>query len=206
MDGDAQIIAGFIVRGGSKQVLMKGAGPSLAAQGVSGALDDPAITAFQGPTPFGSSDNWSAEPGASLVTATGRGPADPNESALLSTLAEGAYTVIMRGTKGAGVGLLSIEEVLTETQSKALGARALSSNVEKAFANVEARYGAELGKADGVTQSKAGYLYRTYSGAHVLAVNDSGVPHMHYFGPLTGGTLVDLGGLSTWLPSVEASQ
>jgi len=205
-DGDAQIIAGFIIKGGSKNVLLKGMGPSLAAQGVAGALDDPAISAFQGSTSIGNSDNWSSEAGADVITATGRGPDRANESAMVSTLAEGAYTVIMRGTRAPGVGLLSVDELLTAAQSKALGATALSLDIDKAFASVEALYGPELGKPDGVTQSKAGYRYRTYSGAHVLAVNEEGVPHMHYMGPLSGGMLQDLGLLTKWLGSPSLSQ
>ena len=198
--GDAQVIAGFIVKGGAKDVLMKGAGPSLANQGVPGVLSDPAITSFSGSSILSQSDNWNSEPSVTAITTSGIAPANGKEAALLTSLAEGAYTVIMRGVDGAGVGLVSVDELLTSAQRTGLAYQGFPGEVDSAFAKVERTYRSELGAPDGPTQTTSGYRYRTYAGKHVFAVNEEGLPRFYYIGPISGNTLIDLGLLVEWMP------
>ena len=58
--GQGQLIGGFIITGGPKLVLVRALGPSLAAQGVSPALDNPVLKLMSGGY------------GASVPTMTGR--------------------------------------------------------------------------------------------------------------------------------------
>lgn len=51
------------------------------------------------------------------------------------------------------------------------------------------------------SQSGAGYRFRYYAGTEsYLGVNEVGIPHLHYLGPLSGNRAVDLGFLLDWLP------
>lgn len=44
-----------------------------------------------------------------------------------------------------------------------------------------------------------GYRYRSYAAGHYLAVRESGSANLHYLGPLSNHTLLDLGPLSDWV-------
>lgn len=108
---DNVMIGGFILGGGGggfSQVIVRGIGPSLAAQGVSNVLADPTITVAdeQGNT-LASNDNWKDDPNMETVATQGLAPTDPNESALYQVLPIGAYTVILSGVGDTtGVGLV----------------------------------------------------------------------------------------------------
>ncbi len=111
--GDNVLIGGFVVRGpGSKRVLVRCLGPSLAAAGVTGTLADPAIQIFNGQNqPIASNDNWQ-DSQAAEIQASGRAPTDPRESAIILTLAPGGYTAVCRGAAGGvGVGLVEVYEL-----------------------------------------------------------------------------------------------
>jgi hypothetical protein len=108
--GDGALIGGFIVGGeSSKNILIRGLGPSLGAAGISGAVANPLIELHDGTGQIVSSnDNWNTGGQASEIMATGIPPDDPRESALIATVAPGAYTAVMRGA-GGGEGLALIE-------------------------------------------------------------------------------------------------
>src|SRR3954452_3306941 len=58
-DADTLIVGLAVGAGsGSKQVLVRGIGPSLAQFGVGGVLDDPVITMFQESTRIADNDDW----------------------------------------------------------------------------------------------------------------------------------------------------
>ena len=111
--GDDVVIGGFIVRDDSytnqsQTILMRGIGPSLAAAGISNSLQDPQITLVdaQG-NALASNNDWESSPEAAAMAATGIAPTDPKESAILRSLAPGAYTVILQGQDGGtGIGLV----------------------------------------------------------------------------------------------------
>lgn len=106
---DNVMIGGFFVGGTeSKRILVRGIGPSLTAAGVIGALADPTIDLrdSQG-NPIESNNDWQSAPNASDIQASGLAPTNPKESAVLRTLAPGAYTAILRGANNtAGVALV----------------------------------------------------------------------------------------------------
>lgn len=114
------LIAGFIVTGNeSKTVILRALGPSLAGEGLSGTLADPAITLFDS---FGAvvatNDNWTTDSKAGQITADGLAPGDPSEAALLTTLAPGVYTAVVSAADSAtGLGLVEIYDVSPASDS-----------------------------------------------------------------------------------------
>lgn len=114
LTGDNVLDGGFIVVGsGSKRVLIRGLGPSLAAAGLSGTLTDPIIELHSGASDqiIAENDNWKNNQQAE-IEATGLDPSNDSEAALITTLTAGAYTVIERGKQDTtGVGLLEIYDL-----------------------------------------------------------------------------------------------
>ncbi|MFL6528713.1 MAG: SGNH/GDSL hydrolase family protein [Chthoniobacterales bacterium] len=101
-------IIGFIVTGDvAKKVILRGLGPSLAAKGVTGYLADPTLALYDANNNVvASNDNWE-ESQAVEIAATGIPPENPNESAIVATLAPGKYTAVLAGKNGGtGVGLV----------------------------------------------------------------------------------------------------
>jgi len=111
--GDNVTIGGFVISGSSpKKVLVTARGPSLAALGVPGTLANPVLQLFSGQTVVASNDDWGTNTNAAEIQATGFGPTNAQESALLVTLNPGPYTAIVTGTGGAtGVGIVEVFEV-----------------------------------------------------------------------------------------------
>ena len=110
------LIAGFVVAGtGSKQVLIRAVGPTLASFGVAGALADPQLEVLDGGgRSLGSNDNWSPV----LSSTFGRVGAFPllsgsRDAAALVTLTAGAsYTVKVSGVNNTtGEALIEVYEV-----------------------------------------------------------------------------------------------
>jgi hypothetical protein len=114
-----QLIGGFIITGSEpKKVIVLATGPSLAAFGLQGVLEDPVLELFQGNTLIANNDNWKV-PAQAEIEATGLKPGHDLESALVRTLAPGAYTAIVRGTgNGTGVGTVQIYDLATSSNSK----------------------------------------------------------------------------------------
>ena len=112
--GDDVLIGGFILQpdgGASSTILARAIGPSLANANppVPGALADPTLELHDGNGALiRSNDNWK-ETQQTDIEATGLAPSDDRESAILSTLGPGAYTVIVRGENNTtGVGLVEV--------------------------------------------------------------------------------------------------
>lgn len=106
--GDNVMIGGFIVGGiDDADMVVRAIGPSLTSQGVSDALADPVLNLYdyQGVV-VAFNDNW-RDTQESAIEETGLAPMDDKESAIVISLAPGAYTAIVSGVKGAaGVGLV----------------------------------------------------------------------------------------------------
>jgi hypothetical protein len=113
-------IGGFIITGSaSKQVLLRAIGPSLTHFGVPDVLADPVLE-LHGPSGFVSiiNDNWRQTQEAA-IQATGIPPTDNAESAILATLAPGAYTAIVTGkNNSSGVGLIEVYDLNQSAASK----------------------------------------------------------------------------------------
>ncbi len=114
--GDNALIGGFIAgglsRGPNTKVVVRALGPSLAGQGVSGALADPtlALVNANGVT-VRANDNWKSDQPSELE-AIGIQPTRDAESALVATLPPGNYTAIMRGNNnGTGIGLVEVYNI-----------------------------------------------------------------------------------------------
>jgi hypothetical protein len=109
--GDDVMIAGFILRGGPSQIVLRAIGPSLAPAGVSGVLADPTLELRdnQGSL-LGSNDNWQEKGFPAIqLTAAGLSPAATVESAFATTLSPNSYTAIVRGAHGTtGVALVEV--------------------------------------------------------------------------------------------------
>ena len=104
-------IGGFIIEGDqSKDVAIKGRGPSVAVpEGVT-RLSDPQLVLYDGTgAQLEFNNNWGDADNAAAITAAGMEPGDPLESVILMNLAPGAYTAIMSGVGGTtGVGIVEI--------------------------------------------------------------------------------------------------
>ncbi len=109
--GDNVLIGGLILRGGSSlQVLLRGIGPTLAQSRVPQPLQDPTLTLYDvNGTVLQQNDNWMDAPNRSEIEATTLAPKDSRESAILTNLAPGNYTGIVRGVNSTtGMGLVEV--------------------------------------------------------------------------------------------------
>jgi hypothetical protein len=120
--GDNVLIGGFIVTnipgqngGGSQKVLIRGIGPSLAASGVQGVLQDPILELHDNTgAVVATNDNWKIDDSTGqsqedVIVATTIPPTNDAESAIVTYLGTGAYTAILSGKKSSqGVGLIEV--------------------------------------------------------------------------------------------------
>jgi phospholipase/lecithinase/hemolysin len=117
--GERVSIAGFVVTGDvSKKVLIRGIGPSLAANGVPSPLADPTLTLFdeEGNTLM-TNDNWQDSQAAEII-ATGIPPQNALESAIVATLQPGHYTAVLAGkNETTGNGLAEVYDLEPGTSS-----------------------------------------------------------------------------------------
>jgi hypothetical protein len=110
LTGADVMIAGFVIQGQAPQtVVVRARGPSLAAAGVPGVLANPRMQLFSGATEIGNNDNWQTNANAAQIQASGFAPDDPNECALLVTLAPGAYSAVISGVNSStGVAIVEV--------------------------------------------------------------------------------------------------
>ena len=122
--GDAVLISGFIITGSEpKTVVVRGIGPSLAALGVADALQNPTLTLFQstsgGNVQLEANDDFFQSPRSEEIRALGLNPEFSTESAILRTLAPGAYTAVVRGKNNTtGVGVVEVYDLSATSNSK----------------------------------------------------------------------------------------
>ena len=108
--GDNVMIGGFIVSGSAPvNVLVRAIGPELTAKGVAGALQDTTLELHDSNgVLLASNDDWQSDQEQEIIDTTVP-PTDPRESAIVRTLATGAYTAIVQGKNGTnGVGLVEV--------------------------------------------------------------------------------------------------
>ncbi len=107
---DDAMIGGFIIGGTAPtKVIIRAIGPSLTAAGVAGALPDPILELHgsDGSLIF-QNDNWRTTQ-ADQIIASSIPPSSDKESAIVATLAPGAYTAIVRGAGNTtGVALVEV--------------------------------------------------------------------------------------------------
>ena len=111
--GERVSIAGFIVTGDvPKRILIRGIGPSLAANGVPSPLPDPALALFDGAgKQVRLNNNWrDSQPDE--IMATGLPPQNNLESAIVAALPAGHFTAVLTGNNGmTGNGLVEIYDL-----------------------------------------------------------------------------------------------
>lgn len=111
--GDNVMIGGFIIqKSTTKKVIVRAIGPSLGGFGVAGALADPILELHDGTGALiQTNDDWRATQEAEIV-ATGLAPTNDHESAIVTDLAPGSYTAIVRGAgSSTGVALVEIYDL-----------------------------------------------------------------------------------------------
>lgn len=118
--GSGTLIAGFVVSGQPRTILVRGIGPALTAFGVSGALPNPQLRVFRGDTVLAENNDWSVSTNAAAIATSARavgafalqdGTAD---AVLLVTLPPGAYTAQVSAAGGSaptGVALVEVYEI-----------------------------------------------------------------------------------------------
>ncbi|HEV2806662.1 MAG TPA: right-handed parallel beta-helix repeat-containing protein [Chthoniobacterales bacterium] len=104
---DNVLIAGFIITGqDNKKLILRAIGPSLAG---STHLANPTLQLYDGAgQPIGFNDDWGDAPNQQEIIGSTLAPTDKRESAILTTLAPGAYTAVVRGA-GTSTGIAVVE-------------------------------------------------------------------------------------------------
>src|SRR4029077_14442422 len=100
---------GFIIQGEQlKKGILRAIGPSLTADGVTGALQDPQIELHDATGALlDSNDNWQDSLDAGEIIASTIAPSDPREAAIVARLAPGNYTVVVSGVNNTtGIALV----------------------------------------------------------------------------------------------------
>jgi hypothetical protein len=113
---DANVmIAGLIVapsNGTNLNILVRALGPTLSDFGVQGALADPTLDLVNSSgTVIRSNNDW-RDSQQGEIEATGLAPNHDTESALMESVAPGAYTAIVRGNgRTTGIGLVEVYHI-----------------------------------------------------------------------------------------------
>ena len=113
LTGDDIAIAGFIIEGGSKCVVIRARGPSLAQYGVPSPLPDPnlRLTTLQGAL-LAENDDWMSQANPNHVTVIqdlGLADMDTQDASLYSCLDEGLYTALLSGSGNeTGIGIIEV--------------------------------------------------------------------------------------------------
>jgi hypothetical protein len=129
--GDQTLIVGFYIGGaGSKQVLLRGIGPTLAQYGVSGVLADPQLKLFNAAnTLINQNDDWGGSAALANAFAAVQDfalPANSKDAALLVALLPNGYTAQVNGA-GTSTGVAMIEAYEADTGTPGARFTALSA-------------------------------------------------------------------------------
>ncbi len=123
------LIVGYVVGGGSTDILVRAAGPALAGFGIPTALPDPRIELYRASTKILENDDWPAALSAAFPTVGAFAFAPASQDAALVHSATGPYSALATGTT-SGV-------VLVETYD--LGAGSASATTTARLINISAR-------------------------------------------------------------------
>jgi hypothetical protein len=115
--GDNALFGGFIITGSQpKRVMIRAIGPTVP---VAGNLQNPTLELFSGSTSIASNDNWVDAANRQEITDSGIAPKNDLESAILTSLAPGNYSGIVRGVSDTtGVGLVEVYDLDQAASSK----------------------------------------------------------------------------------------
>ena len=110
--GDNVEIGGFIIKGTKpKKIAIRAIAPSLSQYGVTGSMADPVLELHDGSGAIVmSNDNWNSY--RQVVISSGLAPIDEHESVIITTLAPGNYTAVLRGLRNTtGVALFELYDI-----------------------------------------------------------------------------------------------
>jgi hypothetical protein len=116
--GDDVLIGGFIVNGsGSKRVMVRAIGPSVP---VPGALSDPTLELYDGAGVLvASNDDWNDAANRQQIVDSSLAPTHEREAAILTRVAPGNHTAVVRGVGNAtGVGLVEVYDLEAGSEAK----------------------------------------------------------------------------------------
>jgi hypothetical protein len=124
--GNNVLIGGLIITGGgSKKVILRALGPTLGQPpfNVPNSLSNPVLELHDGTGALiTSNDNWGSAANASAISASGYAPPNNSESAILTNLAPGNYTAIVRGVNNTtGVALFDAFDLDGATTTSKFG-------------------------------------------------------------------------------------
>jgi hypothetical protein len=119
VETNAEIIGGFIITGtGNKNVIIRGLGPSLQSMGLTDFLVNPTLELRNSGGVLATNQDW-RDTQEAAIKQTGIPPLYDVESAIVASLAPGAYTVILKGLGGGtGLGLIEVYDLATGATSK----------------------------------------------------------------------------------------
>ena len=108
-----ELIAGFFVGGSdSKQILIRGIGPSLASANITNFLADPILEVHDAQGAVYINDDWMQSADKTAIQNSGLAPTNAKESAVLRILPPGPYTAILRGVNSTtGVGSVEVYQL-----------------------------------------------------------------------------------------------
>lgn len=116
--GDNALIGGFIVTGtGTKRIVVRAIGPSVP---LAGTLANPTLELYNGAGQLvTTNDNWQDAPNKQEIIDSSIAPTNALESAILTTVAPGNHTAIVRGAGGTtGVGLVEVYDLEAGSDSR----------------------------------------------------------------------------------------
>ena len=118
--GENVLIGGIIITGAEpKKVILRAIGPSLGAQSVEGALQDPMLELFDNAgEPIATNDNWKLDEQTEIEAST-IPPSDDAEAAIVRILAPGNYTAVVSGKNAStGIGLIEVYDLAQSASSQ----------------------------------------------------------------------------------------
>lgn len=107
------MIGGFIIQGGTKKVVVRAIGPALGEAGLTALLANPALELYDGNNNLiASNDDWVNSADRRAIADSKIPPLRSNESAIVSSLAAGNYTAVVRGVNStSGLGLVEVYDL-----------------------------------------------------------------------------------------------
>ncbi|MCR6655826.1 MAG: endo-1,4-beta-xylanase [Opitutus sp.] len=114
--GSATLQLGFVIEGKApRKVLIRGLGPALATEGVSGVLANPQISVYRGSTLIAYNDNWTTNGNLSALKKAQKSlkvkpqlTKSSKDAALLLELLPGTYVVTAKAKSGKGTALIDV--------------------------------------------------------------------------------------------------
>ena len=116
--GDNVLIGGFVVTGSvSKRLILRAIGPSLP---VAGPLANPRLELYNGTGQLiAANDDWQNAPNKQEIIDSTLAPSQNAEAAILTTVAPGSYTAIVRGeANSTGVALAEVYDLEAGSEAK----------------------------------------------------------------------------------------